>query len=90
MLICFHKSYLDEFSTNVNIVSLVHKQYFMNVKLFLMDLIMNAPLEIVILATSLTSLQKVILISYCRLNRVLRIFRMISLFHSWEIDIRRK
>ena len=90
MIISFHKSYLDQFCCTVDIIHFVHHHYFKNPQHFFLDAISNAPLEIACHALSQRYAVKLNIMFYVRLNRVLRMYRMNTIFYTWEIDIRCK
>jgi len=90
MVVSFHKSYSDDFGSTVDIVGLVHVAYAKDPRNLLLDAVMNAPLELLAFAIAHTPGQMAVVMFYYRLNRVLRIIKILLLFYGWETDIRRK
>lgn len=95
MMISFHTSYLDKFSTNVTNRDEVHAHYAKDPRRFLFDAVINCPLEIFAHAvsssgsTSVTYAARFAWISYLRVIRVLRMVKLLSICRMWEKDIRK-
>lgn len=95
MVISFHMSYLDQFSTNVDNRDKIRAYYGKNWTRFALDAVANLPLELAAHAVSVPGDQsrvyaaKLAWLSYLRLLRVLRMKKVLSICKSWEEDIRK-
>uniref|UniRef100_H2YJK2 Cyclic nucleotide-binding domain-containing protein n=1 Tax=Ciona savignyi TaxID=51511 RepID=H2YJK2_CIOSA len=89
MIINFHMSYFDQFSTNMDDQMKIHARYAKSPHRFLLDAVANAPFDLIAhMVGSKVGLQLAVL-SYARLNRVLRMFKLVQIFSEWEKDIRK-
>jgi CRP-like cAMP-binding protein/voltage-gated potassium channel Kch len=92
MLISFHTTYLDKFCTNVDSLPRIHRHYFRNksmfvVSAFTLDAVANFPLGLIAMPFQFKDLLNVL--AGLRLNRLLRMHRVFSMFNAWENDIRK-
>jgi len=90
MLVYFHKGFIDQFGTTIDVEDLVHNEYIKNRKLFLMDVIMNAPIDIIPSMLGLHTETTIIILSFFRTNRLIRMIRLQHIFSSWIGDIQNK
>jgi len=92
MFLGFHTSYNDRFKTNVLCLPRIHRHYFRArghfvIPTFALDAFANFPFEIVAFAFAPST--SMIVLSGLRLNRILRLHRVLTIFDTWENDIRR-
>lgn len=92
MVISFHTSYMDRFKTNVFCLPRIHRHYFRNrgffiIPSFALDALANFPFELI--AFAFGDMDSMITFAGLRLNRIIRLHRVVSIFDTWENDIRR-
>nr|XP_018667906.1 uncharacterized protein LOC100185773 [Ciona intestinalis] len=89
MVMNFHMSFFDQFSTNIDDQMKIHTRYAKSYRRFLLDAVTNAPIDLLAhMIGSKVGLQLAVL-SYTRLNRVLRMYKVHMIFKEWEKDIRK-
>ncbi|XP_076825494.1 uncharacterized protein LOC143471047 [Clavelina lepadiformis] len=89
MIISFHSSYVDQFSTNVDDQTKIHNRYAKTPTRFMLDALANVPFDLLAHVVGSNVGIQLAVLSYCRLNRVLRMYRMLTIFRQWENDIRK-
>ena len=90
MLVAYNTSVLDQFSAHINDAERVNLSYAKSLDRFLFDAISNSPLEGIAFLFAPDIRNRLLLFSILRLNRVLRMYRMVCIFKEKEHDIRRK
>jgi len=71
-MISFHKGRVDEFGSPDSSLDSVHLNYVKNRLGFLLDLVMNAPIDLLVHFLDLPPSKKVATIPFFRLNKLLR------------------
>ena len=90
MILSFNTSVLDQFSGNIDDPQKINLAYAKTLDRFLLDALSNAPLESMAFIFASDFRNRLFLFSLGRLNRLLRIYRLVTIFSDWQRDIRRK
>ena len=90
MIVSFNTSILDQFSANIDDPQKVNIAYAKTKDRFLLDALSNAPIEIISFVFASDIRNRLFLFACSRLNRLLRLYRLITIFRDWEKDIRKK
>lgn len=90
MIMSFHTSFLDEFSTNVDDRNKIYLRYGKSLDRFALDAVANAPIDVIAHFSGSNPATKLTVMSILRLNRVLRMYRLLCIFKEGEADIRRE
>ena len=90
MLLSFHTNYRNRFSTTINDLTKIHRNYVRTPRKFLLDAVANLPAELIGFGIGANATEAMVAVGYARLNRVLRMHNLLQIFASWENDIRRK
>jgi len=91
MIVSFNTSVLDQFSANIDDPQKVNVAYAKTKDRFLLDALSNAPVEVIsfVFASDIRN-RFLFLFAFSRLNRLLRLYRVVTIFKDWERDIRYK
>ena len=86
MLVSFNRSYKDQFGCEIFNRERVQLRYFKERSLFLFDALANAPLDFgaIFIGDKIT---KMGIISYLRMNRILRVNRIQRTFKAWKSNV---
>ena len=90
MLVAFNTSILDQFSANIEDPQKVNIAYAKTKDRFLLDTLSNAPIEVISFVFASDIRNQLFLFACSRLNRLLRLYRVVTIIRDWERDIRSK
>ncbi|XP_077973712.1 uncharacterized protein LOC120347089 isoform X1 [Styela clava] len=95
MVICFHTSYFDKMGDIVETLEKIHAHYGKDWRRFFIDCVTNFPFEVFVHfvpmggTMSETYARKLAILSYLRLNRVLRMRKFFAILATWERDLQK-